>query len=328
MTKEQLRLEDNHSNETIANSSPFISIQELIHNNIKKLTDNILTIWWEKSSQYYEEKFKLEQLQWISSPVDIYDCNLEKIQSKTHIYQYIKELCNGMWWQMIWNTYIKYFDNEDPWITFKQRTDHGLVSGHFKDNTLWACIDVHSRTFHDPNIIADFSTRWFEGKSTELDVSYRPALNPNKDNSQIVTQWGEQTTEYYQRKYESKNVWWMNAALDLSNCDLQKVAEYQNIDIHTLAKNFILDLCNYIDMIRDWDPEVYDIDHHWETWLEFTQVITTSLISGHFRHDTQTAYLEIFSCKYYNPNDVATFTKQYFNAWNTQMQVTFRWIDW
>ncbi len=129
-------------------------------------------------------------------------------------------------------------------------------------------------------------------------------------------------------KYESKNVWWMNTALDIQHCHLEEVAKSKNLDIHILVKNFILDLCDYIDMIRDWDPEIYDIKHHGEKWLEFTQVITTSLISGHFRHDNQTAYLEIFSCKYYNPNDVAEFTKNYFSAWNTQMQVTFRWIDW
>jgi hypothetical protein len=93
------------------------------------------------------------------------------------------------------------------------------------------------------------------------------------------------------------------------------------------VKRFIIELCDYIHMVRDGNPEIYNIDHHWKMWLEFTQVITTSLISWHFRHDTQTAYLEIFSCKYYNPNDVAKFTKNYFSAWNTQMQVTYRWID-
>jgi len=328
MNEKQLSCESVDSSESLENDSIFISIRELIANKIVQITANIDTIWWTKTSEYYKEKFNLNQLEWISTPIDIYDCSLEKIQSSKYILMYIEELCVGMWWEMIWKTYIKYFDNEDPGITFKQRTNQWLVSGHFKDNTLWACIDIHSREFHDPNFLAEFSTRWFEWESTELDVSYRPALNDNySTHNQIITQGWEQTTEYYQAKYESKNVWWMNAALDLHNCDLTKASEIKNINIHTLVKQFILDLCDYIDMIRDWEPELYDINHHWKSGLEFTQVITTSLISGHFRHDTQTAYLEIFSCKYYNPNDVASFTKNYFSAGNTQMQVTYRWID-
>lgn len=312
------------------------SISELINQYIQAqtaktdiiLSDYISTIWWTKSSQYYEEKFEKEKLEGISSPIDIYDCDLETIQSQSHILRFIQELCHWMWWKMIGETYIKYFDNEDPWITFKQRTDQWIISGHFKDNTHWACLDIHSRNFHDPNLLAEFSTRWFQWKSTELDVSYRPALDNDTQNSYIITQGWDKTTEYYQEKYESKNVWWMNAALDIQQCNLKEVAKFKNLDIHIFVENFILDLCDYIDMVRDWDPEVYDIEHHGKKWLEFTQVITTSLISGHFRHDTKTAYLEIFSCKYYNPNDVAEFTQKYFSGWNTQMQVTFRWIDW
>jgi hypothetical protein len=306
---------------------PFVTTQELIRTSISQNTQDILlsTVWWKKTSEYYSQKFHTENLQWISSPIDIYDCELEKIQSKQYIHQYIQELCNGMWWEMIWTTYVKYFNNEDPWITFKQRTNQGLVSGHFKDNTLWACIDIHSRDFHDPNLVAEFSTRYFNWNSTELDVSYRPPLN-NKQTG-VLTEWWTKNTEYYQSKYESKNVWWMNTALDIDNCDLLSIAKSKNLDVHLFIKNFILDLCDYINMVRDWDPELHDIDHHWESGLEFTQVITTSLISGHFRHSSKTAYLEIFSCKFYDPNDVAKFTKNYFSAWNTQMQVTYRWID-
>jgi hypothetical protein len=54
----------------------------------------------------------------------------------------------------------------------------------------------------------------------------------------------------------------MNAALDLHNCNLQKVAKFKNLDVHSLVKNFILDLCDYIDMVRDGNPEVHDINHH------------------------------------------------------------------
>jgi hypothetical protein len=54
----------------------------------------------------------------------------------------------------------------------------------------------------------------------------------------------------------------MNAALDLNNCNLEEVAKYNNIDTHSLVKRFIIELCDYIHMVRDGNPEIYNIDHH------------------------------------------------------------------
>ena len=39
------------------------------------------------------------------------------------------------------------------------------------------------------------------------------------------------------------------------------------------------------------------------------QLIETSLISGHFANDTNSAYLDIFSCKGYDPAVVEEFSK-------------------
>ena len=44
------------------------------------------------------------------------------------------------------------------------------------------------------------------------------------------------------------------------------------------------------------------------------QLISTSLISGHFANDTNNADLDIFSCKGYDPTVVEEFSKQFFGA--------------
>jgi S-adenosylmethionine/arginine decarboxylase-like enzyme len=59
----------------------------------------------------------------MSSPIDLYGCHSELIQSQKHIQQFVDELCRELKWEKIGVTYMKYFDNEDPGITFKQRTD-------------------------------------------------------------------------------------------------------------------------------------------------------------------------------------------------------------
>jgi S-adenosylmethionine decarboxylase len=55
-----------------------------------------------------------------------------------------------------------------------------------------------------------------------------------------------------------------------------------------------------------------------------TQLIETSLISGHFANATNAAYLDIFSCKFYEPRDVAEFALEFFKGTNYRMQVTLR----
>jgi S-adenosylmethionine/arginine decarboxylase-like enzyme len=45
-----------------------------------------------------------------------------------------------------------------------------------------------------------------------------------------------------------------------------------------------------------------------------TQLIETSLISAHFANQSNTTYLDVFSCKAYDPEVVAQFAKQFFKA--------------
>jgi S-adenosylmethionine/arginine decarboxylase-like enzyme len=48
--------------------------------------------------------------------------------------------------------------------------------------------------------------------------------------------------------------------------------------------------------------------------FSFTQLIETSLISGHFCELKNTGYIDIFSCKEYSCTNASAFTKQYFEA--------------
>jgi hypothetical protein len=54
------------------------------------------------------------------------------------------------------------------------------------------------------------------------------------------------------------------------------------------------------------------------------QFIETSLISGHFSNLTDAAYIDIFSCKPYDPEKVARFTQVFFEAESCQIHITKR----
>ena len=55
-----------------------------------------------------------------------------------------------------------------------------------------------------------------------------------------------------------------------------------------------------------------------------TQFLDTSLVSGHFANASNTAYLDIFSCKFYEPREAAEFAIEFFRGSNYRMQVAMR----
>lgn len=58
--------------------------------------------------------------------------------------------------------------------------------------------------------------------------------------------------------------------------------------------------------------------------FSFTQLIETSLISGHFAEQTNAAYIDIFSCKFYDFEQAAIFSQKYFGAKNAKRHVFLR----
>jgi hypothetical protein len=59
--------------------------------------------------------------------------------------------------------------------------------------------------------------------------------------------------------------------------------------------------------------------------FSMVQLIETSLISAHFANLTDTTYLDVFSCKPYDPEVVADFARKYFGGSNVITQVSLRY---
>jgi hypothetical protein len=54
------------------------------------------------------------------------------------------------------------------------------------------------------------------------------------------------------------------------------------------------------------------------------QLIETSLISAHFVNLTNTTYLDVFSCKSYDPEIVRQFSQTYFGGSDSILNVNMR----
>ncbi|MCW7076114.1 MAG: S-adenosylmethionine decarboxylase family protein [Candidatus Syntropharchaeales archaeon] len=105
------------------------------------------------------------------------------------------------------------------------------------------------------------------------------------------------------------DVWGLSTSIDLYGCDPELIRDPD------VLKKYVKDLCELIDMKRFGETEiVYFGEENDNGGYSFVQFIETSLISGHFVDKTNNGYLDIFSCKSYDPALVARFSKEFFCA--------------
>ena len=118
---------------------------------------------------------------------------------------------------------------------------------------------------------------------------------------------------------ENVELWGLLSCIDLYDCDPETIRDAEKI------KKFVVELCDIIEMKRFGDTVVVHFGEDEKVaGYSMTQLIETSLISGHFANQTNTSYLDVFSCKLYDPNVVAEFAKTYFKAEGFNLQVIKR----
>ena len=99
--------------------------------------------------------------------------------------------------------------------------------------------------------------------------------------------------------------------LDLYECDLQKISDAESIS------QFVIKLCEEVIMMKRYG--VAQIPHFGHENLitsgySLVQLIETSLVSAHFSEYKKSAYINIFSCKWFDVEKTTKFTKKWFGA--------------
>jgi len=126
-------------------------------------------------------------------------------------------------------------------------------------------------------------------------------------------------TQSWKTKFEKENAWGILTSIDVHNCDAALIRDAEAI------KRFALELSDFINMRRYGDAVVVDFGEDARvSGFSLTQLIETSLISGHFANQTNNAYVDIFSCRYYEPGVAANFCINFFKGDNYTMNVTLR----
>ncbi|MBN1635722.1 MAG: S-adenosylmethionine decarboxylase [Deltaproteobacteria bacterium] len=116
-----------------------------------------------------------------------------------------------------------------------------------------------------------------------------------------------------------ENVWGIAASFDIYNCDPETIRNAEKI------RQFVIELCDLIEMERFQDTIVVNFgEDERVAGYSMVQLIETSLVSAHFANMTNTTYLDVFSCKPYDPDKVEEFALRFFVGSHCSTHVNLR----
>lgn len=119
-------------------------------------------------------------------------------------------------------------------------------------------------------------------------------------------------------EYDSRQSWGLLATINLYECDIQLIKNPREI------KKFIIELCEMIKMKRHGEPLIERFAEGPLEGYSAMQFIETSSITMHFDEEKNRAFVDIFSCKYFNAETALNFCKKFFKAKNCKVQTIIR----
>jgi S-adenosylmethionine/arginine decarboxylase-like enzyme len=115
------------------------------------------------------------------------------------------------------------------------------------------------------------------------------------------------------------DVWGIASSIDIYGCDPDTIRDAD------LIRSFTHELCELIEMRRFGETQVVHFGEDEKVaGYSMVQLIETSLISAHFANQSNTVYLDVFSCKQYDPETVRQFARRFFGGQHTIINVTYR----
>ena len=100
--------------------------------------------------------------------------------------------------------------------------------------------------------------------------------------------------------------WGYHAIIDAADCDPTLIRDAANITA------FAKELVKRIDMVAYGEPQVIHFGEGDKLGYTLVQLIETSNICAHFVEETNDFYLDVFSCKTFDPATVVEVAHKYF----------------
>ena len=112
--------------------------------------------------------------------------------------------------------------------------------------------------------------------------------------------------------------WGYHLILDCGNC-----ADH-SIRSKVLIENFSKALVKRIDMVPFGNPQVHHFGSGNKAGYTLVQLIETSNICAHFVEETNDMYLDVFSCKPFEVQDVQDVVDEFFSPKNVKCTFVYR----
>ena len=113
-------------------------------------------------------------------------------------------------------------------------------------------------------------------------------------------------------------VWGLSSSIDLSGCKPAYVRSPEKI------REFIVKLCDLIQMERHGDVLIERFGEGEIEGYSAFQFIKTSSVTAHLDETQDRAFIDIFSCKIFDPDIAGTFAKEFFEAKEMKIRTTER----
>ena len=122
---------------------------------------------------------------------------------------------------------------------------------------------------------------------------------------------------------QQNNFWGMHLIIDMENCDKKLIQDKNNI------YKFSKKLVNTIEMVPFGEPiiEYFATDNPKASGFSLIQLIETSNICAHFADNSQSAFLDVFSCKPFIPDDAIKIAKNFFTPEIINSKVILRGLN-
>jgi S-adenosylmethionine/arginine decarboxylase-like enzyme len=112
----------------------------------------------------------------------------------------------------------------------------------------------------------------------------------------------------------------MEVVLDLYGCDLGVIKS------RPALRDFVNRMCKLLEMKKFGKTLIPHFGHNCvkTSGYSLLQFIETSSITGHFSDYKTSAYINIFSCRYFDAKKAISFTKKFFKAKKVKARTLIR----
>jgi len=150
----------------------------------------------------------------------------------------------------------------------------------------------------------------------DIDQKVIPNRNERKATKSHIAESAPSLCGVGQTDYDASRAWGISTAVDIYGCDPDAIRSRERI------VRFTHELCDMLGVKRFGETQVVRFgDDPLVYGYSMVQLIETSLVSAHFAEYSNTVYLDIFSCKWYDAEASAEFARKFFRAERIRVQI-------